>query len=135
MPVQTLGLDGQDHALFKNDIAALTQYRFLLVKPYSHAVSDQRSCVFDPFLLKLSLDEFVYFTGRNTGSASIDGPAMNLERQFVATHLLCAWSPKNGQPRLMSRTPSKVGYIIIAHEIAASEHDLALPAIHHAVLT
>ena len=98
MPVQTLRFDGQDHAFFEHDIAVLAQHRLLLVKPWSHPVSNQRCRVVDALLFELRLGEFVYFACGHPGPASVNGLAMDFKRQLVAARLLGARLPENGEP-------------------------------------
>ena len=107
----------------------------LVAAGFQVAVPDQRGGVVDAPFLKLRFGKSIYFARRHPGPASIDGLAMNFERQFIAAHLLCIRPAQNGEPRLMPRTPLEVGDIIVPHEIAAAERNIAFAAIHHIVRT
>ena len=63
VPVQSLGLDSENHAVFQHDFTVFPEDRLLLVEPGAHAVPNQRGGIFDPLFFEIVYDECVNFAG------------------------------------------------------------------------
>src|SRR5215475_3338739 len=124
--VETVGLEGQHHALFQREIPTTRDDGLLLVPPRAHAVPDEDGGVV-PAQLREGLDgEVIDAAGRDAGPAVVDDLDVGVVVLPIVLPERRARLAQDGHPRLVARIAVEVGDVVGPYHVALEEELVAL---------